>query len=249
MWRVATAGKATWLAHDDMIGQVSMRSASRRRERLPLCLRKSRRAARSRPFYALKHIGYAHRMKVVSTLHQPSAVLSSLSCKLSADSEFGHLLVARTNRIEVSSIHPEGLKLECSLEIWGRILAIRAVPAQASLFVVYILPAYSYSISQTAGVSNVLALTDHPDPRLILLQYSTGTEPPELTEIWSSSLYDRHARHAEYLNDIIVHPAGRAAVVSCYAGKLKVITLNDGKVNRDFDVMSVSTLMRWCGSN
>ena len=71
-------------------------------------------------------------MKVVTTLHQPSSVHSSLSCKLLPDSEFGHLLVAKTNRIEVSSIQPEGLKHECSFEVWGRILAARAVPAEAS---------------------------------------------------------------------------------------------------------------------
>ena len=86
----------------------------------------------------------------------------------------------------------------------------------------------------------MLVLTDHPDPKLILLEYHTDKGTPELTETWSSSLYDRHARHAEYLNDIIVHPAGRAAIVSCYAGKLKVVTFKNGKVDSDFDVMSVS---------
>ena len=74
-------------------------------------------------------------MKVVSTLHQPSAVLSSLSCKLSADAEFGHLIVGRANRLEVSSIHPQGLKSECTLDIWGRVLALRAVPSEVRLVV------------------------------------------------------------------------------------------------------------------
>ena len=69
-------------------------------------------------------------MKVVTTLHQPSAVLSSLKCNLSTKSELGHLVVAKTNRIEVSSLQVEGLRPECSLEIWGRVLSIRSVPAE-----------------------------------------------------------------------------------------------------------------------
>lgn len=69
-------------------------------------------------------------MKVVTTLHPPSAVLSSVKCSLSAKSELGHLVVAKPNRIEVSSLQAEGLKAECSLEIWGRIMSIRAVPAE-----------------------------------------------------------------------------------------------------------------------
>ena len=69
-------------------------------------------------------------MKVVSTLHQPSAVLNSLKCNLSTKSELGHLVVAKPNRIEVSSLQAEGLRTECSLDIWGRVLSVRSVPAE-----------------------------------------------------------------------------------------------------------------------
>lgn len=71
-------------------------------------------------------------MKVVNTFHQPSSVTGSLKCLLSSGSELGHLVVARTSRIEVSSIQQEGLKHECSLEIWGRVIAMRAVAARVS---------------------------------------------------------------------------------------------------------------------
>ena len=85
----------------------------------------------------------------------------------------------------------------------------------------------------------MLVLTDHPDPKLILLTYSPNGDTPELTEKWTCSLHDRVARPAEYLNDIIVHPAGRVAIVSCYTGKLKVLTFEGGDVDKNFDVMCV----------
>lgn len=88
-------------------------------------------------------------------------------------------------------------------------------------------------------MSNLLVLTDHPYPKLILLAYNTSRDTPELTEKWSTDLHDRNARHAEYLNDVIVHPAGRVAIVSCYAGKLKVVTFKKGGVEKHFDVMYV----------
>lgn len=71
-------------------------------------------------------------MKVVATFHPPSSVTSSLRCTLSTQSELGHLVIAKANRVEVSSITAEGLKHECSLEVWGRILSIKAVPAKVS---------------------------------------------------------------------------------------------------------------------
>lgn len=80
-------------------------------------------------------------------------------------------------------------------------------------------------------------LTDHPDPKLILLKFDDSKEIPELTDAWSESLFDRNGRHAEYVTDIIVHPAGRAAVVSCYTGKLRVLSFKAGQVDKNFDVM------------
>lgn len=69
-------------------------------------------------------------MKVVSTFHQPSSVTSSVKCSLIPGAELGHLVVAKASRIEVSAITPEGLSHECSLEIWGRVLSLKAVPAK-----------------------------------------------------------------------------------------------------------------------
>lgn len=72
-------------------------------------------------------------MKIISTFHQPSSVVASLKCSLAADPiELGHLVVAKTSRVEVSSIQPEGLRHECSLEIWGRVVAMRAVASHVS---------------------------------------------------------------------------------------------------------------------
>ncbi len=60
---------------------------------------------------------------------------------------------------------------------------------------------------------------------------------PSLETIWSLSLFDRYARHAEFVTDIVMHPSGSVAVVSCYIGKLKVLHFKDGVIHRDFDVM------------
>ncbi|KAJ3557088.1 hypothetical protein NM688_g1656 [Phlebia brevispora] len=158
-------------------------------------------------------------MKVVNTFHQPSSVTASVKCTLSADSPFGHLVVAKVSRIEVSSIRAEGLKHECSLDIWGRIVSMRAVA------------------SEDPDLSNILVLTDHPDPRVILLEYIVKEGQATLECTWSSSLYDRATRHAEFFTDIVVSPSKDVAVVSCYIGKLKVLQFADGEVKSDFEVL------------
>ena len=73
-------------------------------------------------------------MKVVNTFHQPSSVVASVKCNLSA-SELGHLAVAKTTKVEVSSIHSDGLRYECSVDIWGRIVSMRAVAAQVKDYI------------------------------------------------------------------------------------------------------------------
>lgn len=65
-------------------------------------------------------------MKVVSTFHAPSSVAASVKCSLTPDAE--HLVVAKTNRLEVFSLQPEGLKLECTHEFWGRVISVKAFP-------------------------------------------------------------------------------------------------------------------------
>ncbi|KAI0337556.1 hypothetical protein BDW22DRAFT_1363933 [Trametopsis cervina] len=158
-------------------------------------------------------------MKVVSTFHQPSSVTSSLKCSLTSDSELGHLVVAKANRIEVSSITPEGLDPACSLEIWGRVLSIKAIPGE------------------DPTVSNLLVLLDHPHPKLLLLEYTSGPVSPALSTTWSADLYDRHSRAAEFFTNIVTTTFGEVAVTSCYIGKLKVLYFDKGKVRKDFDVI------------
>lgn len=90
-----------------------------------------------------------------------------------------------------------------------------------------------------ASISNLLVLLDHPQPKLLLLKYDASSETPYLKTAWSSDLYDRHARHAEFFTDIVTSAFGEVAVVSCYVGKLKVVCFDKGKVSKDFDVMLV----------
>lgn len=75
-----------------------------------------------------------------------------------------------------------------------------------------------------------------------MLELTSTNGASLLKEKWSQSLYDRNSRPAEYLTDIVVHPAGKAAVISCYVGKLRVLTFKNGKVDSNFDIMSVILL-------
>lgn len=78
----------------------------------------------------------------------------------------------------------------------------------------------------------------HPDPELIFLSYAElETGFTELQPTKQLSLYERTPRPAEFFNDILVHPSGKLAVVSCYAGKLKIINLKAGRYQDDFDIM------------
>ncbi|OSX59780.1 hypothetical protein POSPLADRAFT_1048255 [Postia placenta MAD-698-R-SB12] len=149
-------------------------------------------------------------MRVVTTFHPPSSVVRSLKCSLAEEQE--HLVVAKANRLEVFSLRPEGLRRECSLEIWGRIVSLAAIPLDDS------------------KQSNLLVLTDHPDPKLIILTYvvdNSGNSSIVSKEF--VDLYDRYARPAEFVTDVAVDPTGQVAVVSCYTGRLKVVQFEDGK--------------------
>ena len=92
---------------------------------------------------------------------------------------------------------------------------------------------------QEPALSNILVLTDHPDPRLLLLEYAVENGQASLSCTWHSSLFDRIARHAEFFTDIAVSESREVAVVSCYVGKLKVIHFLEGEVESDFEVMYV----------
>ncbi|KZT11975.1 uncharacterized protein LAESUDRAFT_746751 [Laetiporus sulphureus 93-53] len=150
-------------------------------------------------------------MRVVATFHQPSSVSHSVKCNLTPDQE--HLVVAKSNRLEVFSLQPEGLRRECGLDIWGRVVALRAVPVDDT------------------NKSNLLVLTDHPDPKLIPLAYEvdeSGTA--SLISKEGIDLHDRDARPAEFVTDVFVDPSGHVAIVSCYTGRLKLVQLENGEV-------------------
>jgi DNA damage-binding protein 1 len=71
-------------------------------------------------------------MKVVTTFSPTSSVLSSVRCKLIANLDLEFLVVGKLDRLDVYSLQPEGLKLECGLGIWGRIVTIKALPVDVS---------------------------------------------------------------------------------------------------------------------
>lgn len=86
-------------------------------------------------------------------------------------------------------------------------------------------------------------LTDHPDPELILLEYDDRLG--RLTQVKGQSMYEQGPRPMEYLNTVVIDPAGKYAIVCCYAGKLKVIVFvgdddeeeEDDEVFSEFDVV------------
>ncbi|CDO76087.1 hypothetical protein BN946_scf184649.g13 [Trametes cinnabarina] len=157
-------------------------------------------------------------MRVVGTFHPSSSVSRSLKCRLSSDPALEHLVVAKTDRLEVFSLQPSGLKSECTTDMWGRIVGIQDVP------------------SKTEGQSNLLVMIDHPDPRVVMMVYVVEGGVVSLVPGGSHSLADRAARQAEFVTDIQVDPTGQIAVASCYAGKLKVIKLEKGELGQAFDV-------------
>ncbi|KAF9013379.1 CPSF A subunit region-domain-containing protein [Cyathus striatus] len=157
-------------------------------------------------------------MKIVTTFHSSSSVLASVKCRLGAR-DIEHLVVAKLNRIEVYSITSQGLQFELRTEIWGKVVTIKAIPIPGS------------------SRSNLLLFIAHPDPELVFFSY---TEPeggtPELIPKKQLPLYERTPRPAEFFNNVLLHPSGRLAVVSCYTGKLKFINLRAGNYDNDFDV-------------
>ncbi|OSD07132.1 hypothetical protein PYCCODRAFT_1449240 [Trametes coccinea BRFM310] len=157
-------------------------------------------------------------MRVVGTFHPSSSVSRSLKCRLSSDPALEHLVVAKTDKLEVYSLQPHGLQLECTTDMWGRIVGIQAVP------------------SKTESQSNLLVMIDHPDARLVMMHYAVEDGVSSLTPGGSHSLVDRAARQAEFVTDVQVDPSEQIAVASCYAGKLKVVKLENGELGQAFDV-------------
>ena len=69
-------------------------------------------------------------MRVVGTFHPSSSVSRSLKCTLTPDPSLEFLVVAKTDKLEAFSLQPEGLKRECVLNMWGRIVGVQDVPAK-----------------------------------------------------------------------------------------------------------------------
>ncbi|KAI0766387.1 CPSF A subunit region-domain-containing protein [Trametes elegans] len=156
-------------------------------------------------------------MRVVGTFHPSSSVSRSLKCRLT-DTALEHLVIAKTDKLEVYSLQPDGLKRECSVDMWSRIVSVQAVPAKEE------------------SHSDLLVMTDHPDIKLVLFTYETVDGQATLKTTGTCSLVDRAARPAEFVTDVRVDPTGQIAVASCYAGKLKVVSLQGGKLGESFDV-------------
>ncbi|KAF8967077.1 CPSF A subunit region-domain-containing protein [Flammula alnicola] len=156
-------------------------------------------------------------MKIVSTFHPSSSVLSSVKCRLGTR-DLEHLVVAKLNRLDVYSLRTHGLQHECGLDVWGKICSLKRIPLYETR-------------------SNIAIMLTHPDPELIFLAYEESDAGiAQLTVKKQLSLFERLPRIAEYFTDFLIHPSGNLAVVSCYAAKLKVITLKGGNYQEDFDV-------------
>ncbi|KAH8114589.1 mono-functional DNA-alkylating methyl methanesulfonate N-term-domain-containing protein, partial [Phellopilus nigrolimitatus] len=161
-------------------------------------------------------------MKAVATFHQPTSVIDSLKTTLTDDEDVEHLVIAKASIIEVFAVLPDALRLQCSIEIWGRITSLQAVP------------------TEDTAEHHLLISTDHPDPRLLLLEYVQDSENSkyQLNCVKCLSLHERSARPAEFVNGCQVDHKGKVAVVSSYVGKLKFVGLKDGLIHdqTSFDV-------------
>lgn len=156
--------------------------------------------------------------RVVSTLHPPSAVVSSVKCCLHSP-DIENLVVAKLSTLDVYSIQPSGLVFQSTLPIWGKILSVKAVPLPES------------------NVANLVVMLDHPEPELLFLSYDPAQKTLKLdTQL---QLYEPTPRPAEFLNRVFVHPSGQIVVASCYVGRLRVCQLSEGKLERDMDLMCV----------
>ena len=91
---------------------------------------------------------------------------------------------------------------------------------------------------QASGMrSNLVLMITHPEPELVFLSYTESeTGAAELVVKKRLSLLDRAPRLSEFFNNVVVHPSGKLAIVHCYSGKLKIVTLKAGTYQQDFDV-------------
>ncbi|ESK85005.1 uv-damaged dna-binding [Moniliophthora roreri MCA 2997] len=158
--------------------------------------------------------------RIVATFYPSSSVISSTACSLSTRGT-RHLVVGKLNAITVYSILPDKLQLTCSYELTGKLKTIKAIPVSGS------------------HRSNILVLLDHPDPELLIFSYTDIDPDANVGRLELRSrddLYERGCRPAEHCTDVIVHPNGKVAAVSCYGGRLKILTLKAGCIDMQTDV-------------
>ncbi|KAG6907853.1 hypothetical protein DXG01_007117 [Tephrocybe rancida] len=157
-------------------------------------------------------------------------------CQLSSRG-LEHLVVAKLNRLDVYTLQPRGLQHQCTLEIRGIVTSLRTIPIPVT---VSISVAHATTTDllhlQGSSRSNLLLLLSHPDPELVFLSYTEDASGSQLTATKHLSLHEVTQRAAEFCNDVVVHPSGKVAVVSCYVGRLRVIKLKAGNYEDDFEV-------------
>ena len=90
-------------------------------------------------------------MKIISTFHPTSSVLSSVKCRLSSR-DLEHLIVAKLNRIDAYTVRPHGLQHECGLDVWGKVCSVKHLPLSVgALPMIFYLPlTCNHSLMNTA---------------------------------------------------------------------------------------------------
>ncbi|KAG7088601.1 hypothetical protein E1B28_012575 [Marasmius oreades] len=165
--------------------------------------------------------------RVAATFHPSSSVLASTTCSLSSRN-LRHLVVGKLDRLEVYSIRPDKLELECTYQLTGKLSTLKAIP-----------------VSQHR--CNILVLLDHPDPATLFLSYLEPSESDRarLVLISREDLYERGIRPAEFFMNVVVHPNGKVAIVSCYTRRLKVILISEGAPEsyNDIQVPEISNIL------
>jgi hypothetical protein len=107
-------------------------------------------------------------------------------------------------------------------------------------YVPFLSPVIDNQVQASGMRSNLVLMISHPEPELVFLSYmESETGDAELIVKKRLTLLDRSPRLSEFFNDVLVHPSGTLAVVHCYSGKLKVVTLKAGSYQQDFDVSYV----------
>lgn len=96
------------------------------------------------------------------------------------------------------------------------------------------------SLAKHASISvqTLIVTTDHPDPKLLFLEYipDDGFKSGRLVCFHSLSLLERSSRPTEFFSGCLVDHKGTVAVVGSYVGRLKILELDDGRLTTEFDV-------------